>query len=280
MNVWTEVKACLTETPQDWAVWVEAFDRHGIPGTVQTDQPPTIAGYAFQPSSDALDALRTELAELGATIEVRDVPEEDWAESWRQFFVPRRIGRSWVVRPTWEATELQEGDVELVLDPGQAFGTGDHPTTRMCLELLEDLELDGADVADIGCGSGILSVGALKRGAGTVVGVDLDPASVESSQTNAERNGVAGQFYLGKGFEPLGEQADYDVVLSNIVSAALISLAPEASERVRPGGEWIVSGIIEDNWADVQAAAARCGLSLVDERHENNWVAARFCRGA
>jgi len=279
MKVWTEVKACLAETPADWALWIEVFDRHGIPGTVQTDQPPTLAGYAYEPNEADLAALRLELTSLGATsTEILEVPEENWAESWRQFFVPRRVGQRFVVRPTWEAYASTEGDVVLVLDPGQAFGTGDHPTTRMCLEFLEDLELAGKTVADIGCGSGILSVAARLLGSGETVGVDLDPASIESSHENADRNGVTATFMLGKGFGPLPEAAVYDIVLSNIVSAALIGLAPEVSDRVVPGGDWVVSGIIDDNWADVQLAAARAGFSLVSERRENNWVAAWFRR--
>lgn len=279
MKAWTEVKAVLTEAPADWALWDAAFDRHGIPGTVQTDRPPTISGYAYEPSAEALAALRDELSALGASaVEVREVPEENWAESWRQFFVPRRIGRRFVVRPTWESYDAGPDDVELVLDPGQAFGTGDHPTTRMCLELMEDVDWAGRTLADVGCGSGILTVAAMRLGVASAVGVDLDPASVESSRENAARNGVAAEFLLGKGFAPLPPDGAWDVVLSNIVSAALIGLAPEAGERVRPGGAWIVSGIIEDNWPDVRAAAEREGFVLEAERRELNWVAARFRR--
>jgi ribosomal protein L11 methyltransferase len=202
------------------------------------------------------------------------VPEVDWAEAWKQFFVPRTVGR-FFVRPSWEEAPVPEGLVEIVLDPGQAFGTGDHPTTRMCLELVGETVTAGARVADIGSGSGILSIAAAKLGA-EVEGVDLDAPSVEAARENAARNGVSAEFRLGTGFEPL--EGTYDVVLSNIISAALIGLAPVTAARVRPGGAWIVSGVIQDNWADVLSAAEAAGFRLDRRLEEGEWVAARLFR--
>ncbi|MBS1715889.1 MAG: 50S ribosomal protein L11 methyltransferase [Armatimonadetes bacterium] len=276
MSVWTKVTAVLTEEPEDWSVYAEVFERHGMPGTVQTDEPPTISAYLAPGTEDGFGPLRTELLERGAVrVDKESVMEEDWAESWKQFFKPRRIG-PFLVRPTWEEPDPSLGGREIVLDPGQAFGTGDHPTTRMCLELMGGLE--GKDVADIGCGSGILSVAAVLSGARSVDSVDTDPVSVTATQENAARNGVSVRAHVGKGFDPLSASSQYDTVLSNIISAALISLAPEAGRRVRPGGVWIVSGIIEANWEDVQAAAVRSGFSLESEKKEGEWVAAVFRR--
>ncbi len=275
--VWTKVTAHLEDEPLDWSVWAEAFERHGLPGTVQTDDPPTMSAYLPPGSEAGLVPLAAFLTARGARqVTTEQVPEEDWAESWKQFFKPRRIG-GFLVRPTWEECDLSPGLIEIVLDPGQAFGTGDHPTTRMCLVLLEERGAAGLDVADIGCGSGILSVAACRLGARSVVGVDSDGPSVEAALANARRNEVAFDVHEGKGFEPFANQT-FDLVLSNIISAALIALAPEAARRVRPGGAWIVSGIIQENWGDVLKAAERCGFQLQRKETEGEWVAAILVR--
>ncbi|MBL8059414.1 MAG: 50S ribosomal protein L11 methyltransferase [Chthonomonas sp.] len=276
MKTWTLVRAVLDEAPRDWSPWTELFAEHGIEGTVQEDNPPSLGGYLYE--GDGVDALVADLRAAGALrVDTEVIEEEDWSVAWRKFFVPRRVGNHFVVRPVWEPYELGPTDIEIVLDPGQAFGTGDHPTTRMCLELLEFEALQGKSVADIGCGSGILSVGACKLGASGVVGVDCDAASVDSSRENAERNGVEFEVYLGAGFDPL-PHGDFDLVLSNIISAALIRLAPEAFSRIKPGGVWIVSGVIHSNWPDVLEAAQKCGFELVRKQEEGDWIAATFRR--
>jgi len=276
MSVWTKVTAVLAEEPPDWSVWAEVFDRHGMPGTVQTDEPPTISAYLAPGAEAGFGPLAAELKDRGAvSVEKEPVPEEDWAESWKQFFKPRQIG-AFVVRPTWEGPDPDLRGLEIVLDPGQAFGTGDHPTTRMCLESLHALA--GQDVADIGCGSGILSIAASMCGARSVTAVDSDPVSVTATLDNCARNGVRVRALVGKGFDALDKDETFDTVLSTIISAALIALAPEAAKRVRPGGRWIVTGIIDANWADVSAAAQRCGFRLEREEREGEWVAAVFRR--
>lgn len=279
MSTWTLVKAVLERSPEDWAALDEVFDRNGIAGTVQTDQPPTMSGYIYEPSPDAVETLVSELKGMGARdVEISEVAEENWAESWKQFFVPRRIGERFVIRPTWEEFPAGEQDLVIVLDPGQAFGTGDHPTTRMCLQLMERISVSGKTIADIGCGSGVLSIGAHLLGASSIAGVDVEKESVETSRENAALNQVPAEFFEGKGFDPIPGNDQYDVVLSNIISAALIGLAPTAADRVKPGGDWIVSGIIEANWPDVQVAAHRVGFTLQEQLQENEWVAARFSR--
>ncbi len=279
MSAWTQVTAVLAEEPEDWSVWAELFERHGLPGTLQTDDPPTMSAYLPPGGEAGLEPLRDVLLERGAVrVETALVEEEDWAESWKQFFKPRRVGERFVVRPTWEEFAAEPGDLVVVLDPGQAFGTGDHPTTRMCMECLEQLPVAGSEVADVGCGSGILAVAAMMLGARSVDAVDSDLPAVEATGENAARNAVEVRALLGRGFEPLAPEATYDLVLSNIISAALIALAPEAGQRVRPGGHWVVSGVIESNWPDVRAAAERAGFRLVEARQELEWVAATFVR--
>ncbi|MBL8088443.1 MAG: 50S ribosomal protein L11 methyltransferase [Chthonomonas sp.] len=277
MKVWTQITATLDQAPEDWSRIHDLFERHGIGGTVQSDTPPTMSGYLFEPTEDELQALTTSLREAAADVTISEVPEEDWSESWKQFFVPRRIGKRFVIRPTWEEFASGPDDLVIVLDPGQSFGTGDHPTTRMCLELLETLPVQGVSVADVGCGSGVLSIGAGLLGAASIHAGDIEASCVISTLENAERNGIALMAAESKGFDdfPPGE---YDLVLSNIISAALIRLAPETATRVKSGGSWIVSGVIDGNWPDVLEAAERAGFILVERKQENEWTAAHFRR--
>jgi len=273
---WTLVKACFANPPEDWAAVATVFEDHGIQGTIQTDHPATLGGYLYE--GKGVEALVADLNMIGATsIEIHDVQEEDWASAWKRFFKPRRIGQRIVVKPDWEEFEASAEDVVIELDPGQAFGTGDHPTTRMCLELLEQQPVKNSTVADIGCGSGILSISACKLGASSVVAVDNDSMSVDVSRENAERNHVEFPVHLGMGFDPLPGQ-QFDLVLSNIISAALIRVAPSAAQSVKSGGIWIVSGIIEANWPDVKLAAEKQGFQFESNLQEGEWIAAVFRR--
>lgn len=277
MTVWVEIKAHLDTTPDDWSVLADIFDQHGCPGTIIQDSPPAISAYLVQVNGTAaqVDLLSADLVAQGAReVTTREVPEEDWAESWKQHFKPRRVGKRFVVRPTWEEFDLQEGDIDIVLDPGQAFGTGDHPTTRMCLELLEATPVDDQRVLDLGCGSGILGIGAMKIGAKYVLAADIDPISAEVTDLNAKLNAVELDVICGDGFEHPSSRQPWDLILSNIISATLIRLAPQAWTHIRPGGTWIVSGIIRDNWESVLDAAKRCGFSLVHKLEDGEWVGA------
>lgn len=279
MSEWIEVKAELSASPLDWSPWDEIFEEHGIAGTVQTDKPPTLSGYLSPDALSNLEPLIQALESAGAiNVTHSQVPEVDWSEAWKQFFVPRRIGNHFMVVPSWSEFDPQPGDITITLDPGQAFGTGDHPTTRGCLELLERAGAQGKEVADIGCGSGILAVGAALIGAKSLDCVDTDPLCIRSTTENFARNNVTGNTFLGAGFDPLPSEQTYDLVLSNIISAALIGISHEAARRVRPGGIWIISGIIESNWPDVLAKATACGFTLIDHIHEGDWIAARLTR--
>lgn len=279
MSAWIEVKAILANAPEDWAVWTEIFDRHGYSGTVQTDFPPTLSTYVAPGDEARIAELEAELKAFGAlSVEQKLVHEEDWANAWKQYFKPRKVGKNWVIQPTWEDYDAQPGDQILLLDPGQAFGTGDHPTTRGCLELMEPLDFTNKAVADIGCGSGVLSVAAGKLGATDIVGVDIELPAVEASRENAERNHVEMEIFQGLGFTPLPEGKMYDVVLSNIISAALVKLAPEVADRLNANGIWIVSGIIKPNWPDVQTAADQAGFQVKQTVEEDDWVSALLVR--
>lgn len=275
---WREVVAIFDDVPADWSPIIEVFREFGCENTIEQDSPPSIgtAVVEVDETDSVVGKLRAALLEAGAARVIdRPLVEQNWDEVWRQFFKPRRIGPRVVVRPTWEAFELGPEDVEIVLDPGQAFGTGDHPTTRLCLELLQEFDASGMRVADVGCGSGILAIAADKLGAREVAGVDIEPLSVAVSRENAAINRSAAHFVEGNSILDLGE-GPWDLVLSNIISATLIGMASRISSQIAPRGIWIVSGILEPNWPDVLQAAKAEGFTLVSIRKEDNWVAARL----
>jgi len=191
------------------------------------------------------------------------VAEQDWVRLTQSQFDPIRIAdRLWIV-PSWhEAPDVDA--IAIILDPGLAFGTGSHPTTRLCLQWLEANLRPGETVLDYGCGSGILAIAAVKLGAGRTVGVDIDPQAVESARDNAARNAVEADFRLS-GDLPEG---DYDVVVANILTNPLKALMPLLAARTRPGGRIILSGILEaqaDEVAAIYAAAFVMRLEAVDE---------------
>ena len=303
---WIEVEATFATPPADLSPAIDVFRAHGVENTLQNGDERLVGCLVDVAGSEAvLTGLRETLERMGAEVTTQPLPETDWEEAWKAFFHPRRVGERWIVRPTWEEYDAGPQDRVIVLDPGQAFGTGDHPTTRMCLELMEPLELEGRAVADVGCGSGILAVAACMMGADPVVAVDIDPLAVEVAKENAARNGVAFEALAGDGLRavpaspegvpqdetPLteapsasatwdgdGSTMAYALILSNIISATLVRIAPEIASALQPGGAWIVSGIIEGNWPEVRATAQKVGFTLADERHEDGWVAARFAR--
>jgi ribosomal protein L11 methyltransferase len=251
------------------------FDRHGCENTLQEDFPPALSSavVGVKGSGGVIRALTADLLTAGvSSVETRSLVEENWEENWKRFFHPRAVGNRFMIRPTWEEAPPSDR-FEIVLDPGQAFGTGDHPTTRMCLELLERNEVHGHSVADVGCGSGILSVGACMLGASRVYAVDIEPLSVEVAKENAALNHVFFEAIAGRGIAALVHRAPFDLVVSNIISAALIQLAPEVAAVCQ---RWIVSGIIEQNWVDVLTAAEAAGFRLVERLEEDGWVAATF----
>ena len=275
---WIEVKASFAEAPLDWSPVVDLFLRHGIENTLVTDSPASVMACVVEVpgAQESVDALREELRRAGALeIAVGPYEEHDWEEAWKKFFKPRRIGRNFLVRPTWEEFDASPEDKVIVLDPGQAFGTGDHATTRMCLALLEEADVSGRNVLDIGCGSGVLSIGACLLGAKDVLAVDIDPLAVEVTKENAAMNNVMLRAEVSDGMPDVSRA---DIVLSNIISAALIRLAPDVAEVISIDGSWIVSGILQANWPDVLEVAEANGFKLRTKMEEDDWVAAIFHR--
>ncbi len=273
---WIVVKAVKNDPPGDWSPVIELFRDYGIENTLEERTALTGCYVDVDGVQDQIEALKSalepfELDEFSA----EPLVEIDWENEWKKHFKPRRIGKHFVVKPTWEDFESQDGDRIIVLDPGQAFGTGDHPTTRMCLEFLEAMVKPDHHVLDLGCGSGILAIGAKFLGADRVLAIDIDPLAVEVAKENFRMNQVEVEAEAGDVTE-LQLESGWDLVVSNIISATLINLAPEAGYAVKEGGHWVVSGIIDQNWEDVKKAAAKSDFELVTFHQEDGWTAGVF----
>lgn len=249
------------------------------PSIVRAYVPARDRAIAEQAAAHAAEALG-HLAAFGlrpiGELTTRIVHEADWAEAWKAHFPVLRIGRRIVIRPTWREHVPAPDDVVLDLDPGMAFGTGLHPTTRLCLAALEGAadrgRLDAARVLDVGCGSGILAIAAARFGAAHVVGVDTDPIAIEATRANADRNGVADRVTARLGSVPSDEPAS-DVLLANLIASLLAALATSLAAELRTGGMLLASGIFVDREDEVRNAFAAAGLDVVERRVEGDWIA-------
>lgn len=222
--------------------------------------------------------LEQALSEIGARdIGVVESPvykwvqEEDWANAWREYFKPFRVGERLVVIPSWEQYDLQVGDLPLYLDPGMAFGTGTHATTSLCLRALERLIKSGDRVLDVGTGSGILAIAAHRLGAAEVTAIDIDPVAVLAARDNVERNGARVDVAQSVVSEVQGE--GYDLVVANIIAVVIIDLLPTMVAKLKPGGHILVSGIIGEKQQQVLDAMNETWLLPVEVRQESGWVA-------
>ncbi|HET9415913.1 MAG TPA: 50S ribosomal protein L11 methyltransferase [Candidatus Limnocylindria bacterium] len=214
-----------------------------------------------------------------SALRVRPVADSDWEEAWKEHYVPQRIGRV-VVIPSWSSEALSPGDVAITLDPGMAFGTGLHPTTQGCLRLLQEIDPMPSPVLDVGIGSGILALAALRLGAERAIGLDTDPLAVEAAMANAARNGLADRLAANVGTLPEIPTASYPLVLANLVAVVLIDLAPRLAGHLAPSGQMLASGIIQPKADAVIAALAAAGLEVVTRHDDGEWVSLRLERAA
>lgn len=197
-------------------------------------------------------------------------PDADWAVEWRRGFGPQRIGRRLLLQPSWDTTDRVQGQVVVTLDPENAFGSGDHETTRLVLGALEQRIRGGERLLDVGCGSGILSIAALRLGATSAIGVDIDEDAVQVATRNAELNDVDAGFEAST--MPLGQvDGQFDMVLANIEARVLLDLRNELSSRVAPEGLLVMSGILSEEHGVVVEAYA--SMRLVESLHEGPWCA-------
>ena len=230
---------------------------------------------------DALAFLRERFSATGIRAEVscEGLREEDWAESWKKYYQPVPIGCVTIV-PSWQEYTAREGEIVVRMDPGMAFGSGTHETTRLAIMLLEETIVGGERLLDVGCGSGILSIAASKLGAASCAAYDIDPVAVRVAQENAIADGaenvVCGVSDLLASVVPL--RGGFDVAVANIVADILLRLAPDIGAQLRAGGKYIVSGIIAPRLEEVKTEMQARGFALERVISENDWYAARFCR--
>ena len=283
-----EAAEVTAEVLQRYGYQGVAIEHEGIPpDKLDEDEiPPALqlAVKAYLPEDGQTEETKLKLEQaLGymnmmypmPTPEYRIVEEADWAEAWKAHYHPVRIGHRLLIRPLWTEVELQPGDVEIALDPGMAFGTGTHPTTQLCLEAVEDLLVPGANVLDLGCGSGILAIAAAKLGAAHVLALDIDAVAVEAAQSNAEQNGAAEKITVQTGSlaSLVTSARRFDLILVNILARIIIEMCGQhLGDVVRPGGLAIFSGIIEEQAADVEAALRSTGLEPYARRQQGDWV--------
>lgn len=267
----------------------------GLAARLDAARPATVRAYLPMTDPDAMAeavaAIETALGHLSAFglrpiggLATREVHEDDWASAWKRHFPVMRIGRRLVIRPTWRRHRPARDEVVVTLDPGMAFGTGLHPTTRLSLVALERVADARAPdvfgrVLDVGCGSGILSIAAAHLGAARVLGLDIDPIAVEATTANVRRNHLSRRVRARLGSLP-SRQPPFDLVLANLVANVLIDLASGLAAELTPGGRLIAAGIFVDREADVRAALEASGLRVEQRDGEGDWVAVTAVRPA
>ena len=246
--------------------------------------------YGYLPMDDEVEEKKSQISQalwhLGFISEIPEpefkiIEDQDWMSSWKKFYRPIPIGKKMLILPAWVEQEDQDR-IPLRIDPSMAFGTGTHPTTQLCLALAEEYVQPGIDVIDVGCGSGILSIGSILLGAKYALGVDIDPESMKNSMDNARRNNVLDkcEFYQGSVAEILKDETSIKhapLVLANILAPILLMLFDVGmAELVDPDGILVLSGILEDQEEKVRKMAESKGLTFLKRLQVKDWVAMSF----
>ena len=217
----------------------------------------------------ALIAARMEASGIPYTSETEGVEQEDWQNGWRKYYHPMDVGQRLAIVPSWQDYDTDR--VKLILDPGLAFGTGGHETTSLCLEVLDERVKGGERVLDIGTGSGILAIAALKLGAAVAEGVDIDPVAIRTAGENAALNGVADKLTVLVGDLSDKASGKYDIITANIVANAIMSLAPAVPGLMADDAVFIASGIIDSRKDEVIAALEAAGLAVLEVKEKRGW---------
>ena len=292
-GLWYEITA---ETPPTLVEAVSAVMREAAPGGLSVEEPVDLLGpeegYAVRGGEPVALRVYLPASELGAVLTqrlredlanypeveltARPLYEQDWAVSWREFFGPVEAGRIAIV-PSWVDYEAEPGQLIVRLDPGQAFGTGHHETTRLCLAALDERVQPGAHVLDVGAGSGILSIAAAKLGAAHVDAFEIDPIAADVARANCEANDAGDRVAIHGGF-PGENVAAADVVIANVSARADIELAGALAGSLKPTGTLVASGFLTTDRDDVLAAFAEHGLSLTREQEEHDWALLELAR--
>lgn len=228
---------------------------------------------------ERLDELKDKQSLGTLSVAVNTVADTDWNENFKKNFTTFRAAGCFVVKPTWQEYVCEKGDIVIEIDPGMAFGTGTHETTKMCLELLQKYMPKAASVLDVGCGSGILGIGAAKLGAERVLALDNDNVSVGVARDNAKSNGADVMEVRRSDLLQNADKEKYDVIIANIIADIVIRLNQNAEEYLKADGVYIMSGIIDEREEDVKSSLERNGFNVIETLRMADWraIAARKC---
>jgi ribosomal protein L11 methyltransferase len=260
-----------------------AYLQAGCGGVMMTGEDP-VKVQGSLPVTDELigkmNALRAHLDRLpefglpglkgGMTL--RYAEDEDWANAWKQYFKPSKVGRRLIIKPSWEYYEPQPDELVLELDPGMAFGTGGHPTTRLCLQALEETITPGMRVADIGTGSGILALAAARLGAAVVFATDIDLLPRKIARENVTINGLESVVHVLEMDAFDARAQNCDLIVANIVANTIIELAPSIAPRLKQDGYFLASGIVENHYDLVSGALEAVGFRVLETKREDIWI--------
>lgn len=279
------VSGLAIEDPNDILAFQQSEENWDFidPELINQDYEGVIIKAYFPESDDITDKIelvresieRNPLNETGKSlgqVTVSEVNDADWAENWKRYYKPVRIGDKIVIKPSWEAFEPKEGDIVVELDPGMAFGTGTHETTILCIEALEKYVKKDAVVYDVGCGSGILSIVAAKLGAKKVIGIDIDDLSVKTSKENVKINNVEEIVEIVKGNLLDNVSGKADIIVSNIIAEIIVNMIPDLKEYLINNGIFIASGIITEKLQLVKEALIDNGFNILEEKVMNDWA--------
>lgn len=284
-NRWIEISVQAERTALDDLV--NLLGRYSVGGAVVEERPGALAvvkGFLPEWETQVAEKLEIALLLLGKNVSIsqpviRIMAPEDWTESWKSYFEPQHIGQHTVIVPTWREYTPQPGELIIHLDPGMAFGTGLHATTRLCLAAIEREIKPGMRALDVGTGSGILSIAMAKQGASQVEAIDIDSVAVHVAQDNLALNGIAqvkvSQETLASTMaddNPIHNGQGYDLLTVNIFADVIIAMAPAIARALRPGGIFIASGIIASKAEDVIQALGQAELVLQERLQEDDWV--------
>ncbi|MHB1458417.1 MAG: 50S ribosomal protein L11 methyltransferase [Armatimonadota bacterium] len=286
---WAEITIETTEEAQEAVGSI--MNENGCNGVAMQDGVPAfVKGYL--PVDDRLEDRLLNIKELvtgipqfgldagSGEITVTYAEEQDWAESWKQYFKTMRVGRFMVIKPTWEEYTPEPRDIVIELDPGMAFGTGSHATTRLCLEALEKYMQPRMSVVDFGTGSGILAIAAAKMKASIVIAFDSDELAVKAARENVILNGVEDHIEVHRAESPAFINTEVDLVTANIVAEVIIENVEAIAKLLRIGGVLIASGITRHKAHLVEDALKNLGFDILRRMKEGEWVAISACKGS
>jgi len=285
-NIFHELGAggVVIEDPQLIAYYTQKgqWDDHEFSEEILEKQEVVVKGYLpiDEHLLQKLEELKQELQQIGSRmgnvpikINANEVQEEDWANSWKAYFKPERIGKRTVIKPSWEEYSSQEGDLIIELDPGMAFGTGNHATTALCIKLLEKYVQKGMEVFDVGTGSGILSILAAKLGADFVQAFDYDTVAIKAARDNVSLNNLENKIEVKESDLLREAVGSADLVVANIIADIIIKLIPQVSLKLRERGIFISSGIIQERQVEVLKVLAEYGFTVLEIKEQEGWVA-------